>query len=161
MNKVSKFLDEKTIQLLYNSLVLPYLNYGNIIWGRAAATHLSRLLLLQKRAVRIVNHTDYFSHTAPLFHHSNILKIEDLNIYQCAIFLYKIHHHIFPHTFASLFPLNPVVHSHQTRAIANNSLIVPFARTSLRHNTIACVIPNLFNSLFRQNSSINNSSLSV
>ncbi|ELT92012.1 hypothetical protein CAPTEDRAFT_209336 [Capitella teleta] len=42
MNKVSKFLDEKTIQLQYSSLVLPYLNYGNIIWGRAAATHLSR-----------------------------------------------------------------------------------------------------------------------
>ncbi|ELU10254.1 hypothetical protein CAPTEDRAFT_201232 [Capitella teleta] len=46
--KVSKYLNKATLLMLYNSFVLPYLRYGNIMWGRAASVHVSRQFVLQK-----------------------------------------------------------------------------------------------------------------
>lgn len=151
LNKVKNTLDTATLLLLYNSLVLPYLTYGNVIWGRAASSHLSRLLVLQKRAIRIVHHTTYLAHTAPLFHHSRLLKISDLNIYLSSIFVYKIFHNIAPSSFASHFPISPPVHGHHTRSIASNTSSVPFSRTSLRQKTLAVILPKLYNDFFIQN----------
>lgn len=151
LNKVKKCLDSTTLLLLYNSLILPYLTYGNVIWGRAASTHLSRLLVLQKRAIRIVHHSSYLAHTAPLFQHSRLLKINDLNIYLSSIFVYKLFHNIFPSSFASHFPITLLVHGHHTRAIASNTSSVPFSRTSLREKTLAIFLPKLYNDFFRQN----------
>ena len=38
---------------LYRSLILPYLSYGVIAWGRAAKIYINKLLILQKRALRL------------------------------------------------------------------------------------------------------------
>jgi hypothetical protein len=37
-----------------NSLIAPYLTYGIIGWGRACKTHLTKLLILQKRVLHLI-----------------------------------------------------------------------------------------------------------
>ena len=49
------------------SLVLPYLNYCNHIWGNTYKYHLSKLYILQKKAVRIITKSHVQSPSAPLF----------------------------------------------------------------------------------------------
>ena len=54
-----KYLLPKNFFMIYNSLVLPYLNYCNNIWGNTYKSHLSnsfesKLYILQKKAVRII-----------------------------------------------------------------------------------------------------------
>ena len=55
MYKLSYFLFTDAIKSLYYTLVHPYVHYGNIVW--ANPSKLSRILLLQKRAVRIIAKT--------------------------------------------------------------------------------------------------------
>ena len=60
--------------LIYITAALPYLdNY-------TYPTLLSRLISLQKKAIRIiiVTGSDYFAHTSPLFKQTPILKIPDI-----------------------------------------------------------------------------------
>ena len=59
IKKVSKFLPAKTLCTLYNTLIYPYLSYCHLIWGKAANTHLERILLAQKRVVRIICTSDH------------------------------------------------------------------------------------------------------
>jgi len=40
---------------MYNTLVLPYLNYCNMIWTAASESLLNKLQVLQQKAVRIVS----------------------------------------------------------------------------------------------------------
>ena len=40
---------------------MPHLNYGLLLWG----PHLGRLVRLQNKAIRVVSHSDYLSHTDP------------------------------------------------------------------------------------------------
>ena len=39
LNKLKHFLPEQALYRLYCSLVLPYLNYGLLLWGNANKTH--------------------------------------------------------------------------------------------------------------------------
>ena len=47
-------LDKRTSHLLYNSLILPYLNYCCLIWGINYSSQLGRLVILQKRLIEHV-----------------------------------------------------------------------------------------------------------
>jgi hypothetical protein len=160
LTKASKYLNKATLLMLYNSFVLPYLRYGNIIWGKAASVHVSRLFVLQKRAVRIVCGAHFLAHTNPLFLDNRILKLHDLNTYLCAQFVFKIYHNIFPSAFSLPFHITPLVHPHHTRAITNTTARIPYCRTSQRQKTIAIHAPKLFNSdICRKDAIINSHSL--
>ena len=54
---------ESELHCLYNSITVPYLLNCNLIWGGAANTHLNKLLILQKRALRIISQSVYLAHT--------------------------------------------------------------------------------------------------
>ena len=47
---------------IYRSLIQPYLLYGTVAWGQAA-----QILILQKRAFRLMYFGDYRSHAIPFF----------------------------------------------------------------------------------------------
>ena len=91
-----KYIYPKHILLtLYNSLFVPHLNYGSLVWG----ANLNRLCLIQKKAIRIITHSNYLSHTEPLFKELNLLKIEDLFSLNILKFLYKLAQEVLPSYF--------------------------------------------------------------
>jgi len=49
LKKESQLLSTYVLLQLYNTLVLPYLNYCNMIWTAASETLLNKLQVLQKR----------------------------------------------------------------------------------------------------------------
>ena len=57
----------KTLFSIYNSLILPYLFYGLVAWGQAAKSHLQKIIVLQKRTVRLINFAPFRSHAVPFF----------------------------------------------------------------------------------------------
>ena len=56
--KLRYFVDTKIIKTLYYSLVYPHLIYGIEVWGSADETHLNKLLILQKKIVRLICYSD-------------------------------------------------------------------------------------------------------
>ena len=69
-------LPENTLNTLYNTLILPYLNYCNIIWVNNKPTRLQPLLMLQKCSMQIISHSSYNTHALPLFSQLNQLTVE-------------------------------------------------------------------------------------
>ena len=49
---------------------MPHLNYGLLLWG----VNLKDIFLLQKKAIRLVTHNTYNSHTEPIFKGKWIIK---------------------------------------------------------------------------------------
>ena len=62
------------LKMIYFALVAPYLNHGILAWGSASNSHLDRLFKLQKRAIRLINHSSFYAHTEPIFKDLKILK---------------------------------------------------------------------------------------
>ena len=57
--RLRHFVPLATLHDIYISLIQPYLLYGIVAWGRATKTHRNKILLLQKRALRLM----YFGDT--------------------------------------------------------------------------------------------------
>ena len=72
------------LRMLYHSLVYPHLNYVTEVWGSADPTNLNRILILQKRIVRMMTYNDFreqdysFPSSDPLFFKLEIFKIQDI-----------------------------------------------------------------------------------
>ena len=79
----------EVIHKLYYSLVYPHLSYCILAWGGAKQAYLHPLLLLQKRICRIITDSNYYAHTGPLFKQLKMLRIKDLYLINCQIFMYK------------------------------------------------------------------------
>ena len=89
MHRISFFCPKLVLLKIYYSLIYPYLIYCNVVWGGACITHVNRVLVLQKRAVRIVHGVAYLVHTNDLFINSDLLKIYEIHRYSCCISAFK------------------------------------------------------------------------
>ena len=110
---------------LYNSFILPYLNYGILVWGPTSSTHLDRLKKLQKRAVRIICDQPFLAHSAPLFDECQILKLNELYKYNLAIHFYKTRQH------ENIMPQ----HAYNTRD--RNNVTLPYHRLTKTQQSIS------------------------
>ena len=84
--KMKYILPQDILLSIYNTLVLPHLNYCIISWG----THNVAILQLQKRALRAICNSGYKSHSEPLFKMCNVLKINELYETKLLTFYHKI-----------------------------------------------------------------------
>lgn len=62
LNKLKHVLSQQIKTLLYNSLIVPHINYCIMAWGFQT----NRIIKLQKKALRIITLSNYNSHTEPL-----------------------------------------------------------------------------------------------
>ena len=129
INKVKFFLPTSSLLMLYSTLILPYLNYGIIVWGNTHDYYLHRILLLQKKAMRVICNTSWMSHTDVLFIENNILKINDLYRYNLGQFMYQLNNNTLPSVFELIFNKNKTIHKYPTRQ--SDEFHLPLPRTIL------------------------------
>ena len=51
--------NQETLKTIYYSLVQPYFDYCNVVWGDCSKTRAYKLRKLQNRAARIITRVDY------------------------------------------------------------------------------------------------------
>ena len=78
MNKLKNFVPQNVLRLIYLSLIQSHLMYGLLVWGSNNLSNKNRLVVLQKKAIRIISHGHYLAHSEPLFKANKILKFSDL-----------------------------------------------------------------------------------
>ena len=141
MYKVKYLLDTQALLTLYNSLILPYLNYCVEAWGDTYPTNLSRITKLQKRAIRIVGNLGFNRHTNLVFAELKLLKFEDIVKVSTGAVMYK--------GFYGL--LNDRLSKHLMVSKTNTKQKLNFydksKRTRLKSFCISCYGMSLWNSL--------------
>ena len=96
-------------------MVLPYINYGNILWASADKTCLNSLVILQKKAIRIISKAKYFDHSEPLFKTLELLNLDKIYKLNCLLFVYRlINMNMYKEMKKRVFR-NSDFHSHKTR----------------------------------------------
>ena len=80
---------KNVLRMIYMSLIFSHINYCNLIWGSAKKTILEPLFKLQKKAVRLVNNSQYLDHSDPIFNSLKMLTVHKVFKLNCLIFIYK------------------------------------------------------------------------
>ena len=70
------------MRTLYFAMVHSHFSYCILAWGNASKAALHRSIVLQKRALLLINKANYNGHTEPFFKASRILKFNNLYEHQ-------------------------------------------------------------------------------
>ena len=117
MNKLKYFIPGRILYSLYCTFILPYVNYGILIWGNTCKVYLDKLIKLQKWPIRTISNSHYRSHTQPLFAKHNILKVNDMYSLELGVFMYKYSTNDLPGIFNDFFTKRSDIHGYQTRHV--------------------------------------------
>ena len=145
INRLKSHLPQRSLLMLYSSLILPYLNYGLLLWGNTYQTLVEKVLLLQKKVIRIICNAPFLAHTDPLFLEHNILKINDLYLLHLGEFMYKFNSGTLPFAFHDMFKQNRTFHKYPTRQ--SEEFHLPFLRTFFAQKTFIFEGPKFWNTL--------------
>lgn len=133
--RVSHYVPIDVILKMYYALIYPYLTYCVLVWGGSGETQLNKLLILQKKVVRILTGSEYLAHSEPLFHRMSILKISDIYSYVCLVTAHRVR---------GTFTV--AGHHHEIRN--SSSYYVPtFQRLSISQRALDYVLPYKYNNI--------------
>ena len=141
MNRLKRYLPTKILRVLYNSLILPHLQYGILSWG----FKLSRLSKLQKRAIRVITCSKFNAHTEPLFKSLNLLKLEDMVSFNVLKLYYKLCHGNLPVYVTNLFTRNAPGATHNYDLRPSGIFKTPTVHTCIAERCIRFMLPKIIN----------------
>ena len=131
----------KTLRNIYYAIFDSHLTYSCIVWAQNINT-VNRLIILQKKALRIMNFKDQLFHSSPLFSENNILKFTDKTTLQNILFVNKSINRQSPPIFDDWFTFSGDLHRYETCWSVTDHLNIPTFRTqkygrfSIRASTI-------------------------
>ena len=147
MKELSRYLKLKDRVNLYYTLIYPHLIYGLEVWGRTAPTHLNRILIDQKYAIRTIHRVPILTPSQPLFQSSAIFQIHlllELKLYQLIHNI--IHNPSYQHLSTQLI-LRPITHQHPTRSREHELFYIDTPRTNPGQRTLQTMGTDLWNKL--------------
>ena len=131
LNKFKYFLPTLVMRTLYITFIQPYLSYGVQSWFSTFSNNTNSIVMLQKRAIRIVTNSEYLAHTACLFKSLNILNLNDVYKLHVLVYMYKTIHEHFDRQLLSSLVLHSDVHNYATRN-ASQFVLPRYSRTMSR-----------------------------
>ena len=116
IHKSSFCLTRTALCTLYYSLIYSYLQYCMLVWGSTYPTHLRRLVLLQKRIIRIISKKGIDAHINLLFKSLTIRRLEDIYSVHVGKFMFYLKNNSVPSSFSRSILRSNQVHSYNTRS---------------------------------------------
>ena len=147
LSRIRSLVNQSCILTCYYSLIYPYIVYCNSVWAATCPTFLNKILLAQKKFLRMVTFAKKTESSILLFRKFNLLSVFNVNIYQTCVFMYKYVYsaHDLPFSFQNFLKFSSDIHSYQTRH--SKDFHLPLCRTSHNQRTLKYRGPSLWNNL--------------
>ena len=139
--KVKYILENPVLCTLYTSLILPYLNYCSEIWGNTYESRIKNIVVLQKRAIRIIGNVSKREHSNPIFSEYRLLKFNDIVKLNTCLVIYKAINNHLPERLKKFFEVN----NSNTRQ--RGKFCVTYCRTKLKSFCVSSIGVKLWNNL--------------
>ena len=115
LNTSKRYLTSRHLIMLYNALVYPYLSYGVLLWGSTYQTYLNKIVIMQKKVLRITVHAPYNAYTHDIFQQLRILKFQDIYNLYLGKYMFQQMNNLLPEPLLHKYNLCGDVHMHNTR----------------------------------------------
>ena len=146
--RLRHFVPSSTLLHIYRSLVQPYLSYGIAVWGQAAPTNLEKILILQKRALRLIHFKPFRFPAVPLLKLSNVRPL-NFRYFKtiCLINMHDVSKNVSPPNVSNSFTYSSKVHHHNTRFSAAGNFYIKHSRTDHMKNSFSRIGAKIWNSI--------------
>ena len=103
MRRIKTFVTQSVMQSIYNSLILPYFDYCNMVWENTAKYNLQKIQKMQNRAARILTGSSYDVPTTDLKRELKWQTLEDRRDHKKALLMHKVKNGTAPDLIKNLF----------------------------------------------------------
>ncbi len=145
--RLRHFVPVSTLHNIYRCLILPYITYGLIVWGHAPKKYINKILILQKRALRLIYFKKYKEHAIPLFIESKILPINMLYIKTVCNLMYDVSNGSCPSSISDCFIHSRQIHNHNTRHCVSKNYYIEYSRLTKTNSSFARVGAKVWNNI--------------
>ena len=125
---IRNFVKRHILRTIYFVIFDTHLNYANLIWGQNLNA-VSRIVILQKKALRIMNYQSRDSHSSPLFKSNYILRLENKILIENILFINKSLNNLLPPISKYWFTFRSDDHNNQTVSSTSDKIFKPLYRT--------------------------------
>ena len=132
---------------IYQALIIPYLDYRICAWGAACKSYINKLLVLQKRALRLIYFKQIRDHVVPLFIDSNVLPISFIHFYRLCNIMWDVTNNIAPSNISYSFLKTTDVHHYATRSSTKDDFYVEHSKLEKVRNSFLRTGPKVWNAL--------------
>ena len=101
---------------IYKSLILTYLTYGLVAWGNTSKNYLNKIVVLQKRVLRLIYFVDRKEHAIPLFENAKILPFTFLYYEAVCKWMLDVHNDSAPSDIMKPFARTSNIYTCTTRS---------------------------------------------
>lgn len=143
--KIRHFAPFQILLQIYQSLILPIISYGLPVWGQACKSYTDKVLLLQKRALRLIFFADYKQHALPLFIQSGQLPLDCLYYFSVASLMHDVANDRAPLNIMNLFRRISTIHQHNTRSASSKQFYLETHRLEIQRNSFSVVGAKIWN----------------
>ena len=103
----------------------------------ACKTYLNKILILQKRALRLLYFADWHDHAVPLFLESNALPITFPYYESVSALIHDITNNKAPVNMSNLFQKTSYIHSYNTRSPTSETFYVKSFRLKTQNSSLS------------------------
>ena len=128
--KMRKYISLKMLRSTYFAIFDSYLSYCCLVWAQNYST-IQRIIILQKKAIRIINLQPRNFHTSPLFKQNSILKFQDKICLENILFISKSLNNLSPSVFNTWFSFSSDQHNYETSSSTQGNLTKLFYKTNI------------------------------
>ena len=120
--------------LIYHSLFDSRLRYGILGWETASNKNISKVRVLQNRAVRFITFASFRSSVAPFYSSLKILPLNEQLLLQRTIFMHSLHYKNLPSAFGTY--CEQPDHRYPTRYATTKNYVLPHSTTNRGQRSI-------------------------
>ena len=113
---------------IYQALINLYLYHGIRAWCSAPKIYLNKMLLIQKRALRLIYFKDYKQHSVPFFLSSKVFLLSFIYFDCLCSIMWDVANNSAPENIKRAFTRIPEVHSYPTRSSLNDDFYTEHSR---------------------------------
>ena len=125
---IRNYVNKHILRTVFFSTFDSHINYANLTWGQNLRA-VSRIVILQKKALRIMSFQSRDSHSSLIFKSNHILKLQDKILIENILFINKSFNNLLPPIFKIWFTFCSEVYNYQTISFTADKIFKPSYRT--------------------------------
>ncbi len=146
MRRIKPFVPRKSLITIYNTMILPHIDYAIIIWSNCSVSSIDKIQKLQNAAMRIILGVPFRTHVNDMLRELEFMDIRSRILYSTGCMMFKVLNNTAPRYLIDRFSAINDIHSICTRQSKAGNLYIPKCNTNYGKNTFrynGCVLWNV------------------
>ena len=148
LRRIRQYIDQSTMCMLYNAIVLPHIDYCCPIWSSAPSKYVNKIQILQNHAARLTLGCKVRDkHVSEIYEELKWMNVQQRCNYFKATLMYKCINGLAPENLAQSVRDRKLPHSYCTRSQSSGNIYIERSRTDWGRRTFRDSGARLWNNL--------------